>query len=249
MKILKIIIATPFVWLAACIALLALYATFLVFAGLVGVAHAWLFGNEIDRQALTHVTIYVDTELQQAGGVVVIAGIPVDTQKWLQIKKEAKEEVNNLAMLDPQNPKLKQVKSTDLHSGVIIASAASTIEIYYPKDGSYTYNFLSLPTSVPSQTSAAISLLQTKVVSGGSASRLKDPETGEFMDWPSVAVVSVLGNKYSESWARFADAAFSNIDETDFSQAYTMTKSATTRTRQVTIFGLNKYFVEKTVPN
>jgi hypothetical protein len=58
-----------------------------------------------------------------------------------------------------------------------------------------------------------------------------------------------MGNKHGESWARFADNQFSNIDEKDFSQTYSITKSASMRVKQVTDFGLNKYFVENAVSN
>jgi hypothetical protein len=56
-------------------------------------------------------------------------------------------------------------------------------------------------------------------------------------------VVAVLGTKNSESWARAAHFQFSNIDEKDFSQAYSITKSPTTRVMQVTEFGIKKYFI------
>lgn len=65
MKILKIIIAIPLLFLAGWIALLALYVVVLLLAGLIGIAHEGLFGSEADRKVQTHVTIYVDPALQR----------------------------------------------------------------------------------------------------------------------------------------------------------------------------------------
>jgi hypothetical protein len=48
MKILKIIIAIPLLFLAGWIALLALYVVVLLLAGLIGIAHEGLFGSEAD---------------------------------------------------------------------------------------------------------------------------------------------------------------------------------------------------------
>jgi hypothetical protein len=242
MKILKIILAIPLIFLAGWVALLALYVMVLLLAGLAGGAHEWVFGSEADRQVQTHVTIYVDAPLQQDGGVVIVAAIPVDEQKWLQMSSAAKENPNNLAMLDPLNPKIKKVKVGDLHSGIVISSAASTVEIYHPKNGSFTYNFLSLPKSTATLGEPTLAKLETKVVTAGSGSSLRDPETGGQMDWPSINVVAIAGSKNDERWARAADHQFSRIDEKDFSQAYKIAKSPTTRVMQVTEFGLKKYF-------
>lgn len=242
MKFLKIILAIPLLFLGGWIAFLALYTAVLLLAGVVGVAYEGVFGSEADRQVQTHVTIYVAPQLQREGGVVTVAAIPVDAQKWLQMTAAANESKTNLAMLDPSNPKLKKVKEGDLHSGVVISSAASSVEIYYPTTGSYTYNFLSLPKVTAAMNEPALAPLETKVVTAGSGSSLRDPETGGQMDWPDVNVLAIMGVKNKEDWARSADYQFSNIDDKEFSQAYTITKSPTTRVMQVTEFGLNKYF-------
>jgi hypothetical protein len=243
MKILKIIIAIPLLFLAGWIALLALYVVVLLLAGFVGMAHEGLFGSEADRRVQTHVTIYVDPALQRDGGVVTVAAIAVDEQKWLQISSAAQEEKTSLAMLDPLNPKIQKVKVGDLHSGVVISSAASTVEIYHLKNGSYTYNFLPLPHAAVTASQPALAPVETKIVTAGSGSNLRDPETGGQLDWPSVNVVAVLGTKNSENWARAAHLQFSNIDEKDFNQTYSITKSPTTRVMQVTEFGFKKYFM------
>jgi hypothetical protein len=242
MKFFKIILAIPLLFLAGWVALLVLYVAVLSLAGLAGLTHEWLLGSEADRKVQTHVTIYVDSALQQDGGVVIVAAIPVDEQKWLQMSAAAKEDANSLAMLDPQNPKIKQVKVGDLHGGVVISSSASTVEIYHPKDGSYTYNFLSLPKAIVALSAASSMQLETKVVTAGSGSSLRDPETGGQVDWPSVNVVAIMGSKNGETWARSANYQFSRIDEKDYDQAYKITKSFTTRVMQVTEFGLKKYF-------
>lgn len=246
MKFLKIILAIPLLFLAGWVAFIALYAAVLILGGWVGGAYEGVFGIESDRKVQTHVTIYVDTQLQRDGGMVTVSALPVDEQQWLQISLAAKRSNNNLAMLDPTNLKQKKVKPGDLHGGVIISSAASSVEIYYPKTGSYTYNFLSLPkasASMSEPTSKQLETrLETKVVSAGSSSLLRDPETGGQMDWPSVNVLAIMGSKRGESWARGADYQFSSIDEKDFSQAYKITKSPVTRVMQVTEFGLKKYF-------
>ena len=228
--------------LGAWIAFVALYAAVLILAGVAGIAYEGVFGREADRQVQAHVTIYVDPQLQRDGGVVTVAAIPVDAQKWLQMTTANNESKTNLAMLDPSNPKLKIVKGGDVHSGVVISSAASTVEIYHPQGGSYTYNFLPLPTTSASIGASSPTKLETKVVTAGSGSSLRDPETGGQVDWPSVNVLAIMGSKHGEGWARAADFQFSNIDEKDFNQAYTMTKSPATRVMQVTEFGLNKYF-------
>ncbi|WP_394999094.1 hypothetical protein [Acinetobacter sp.] len=242
MKILKIILAIPLLFLGGWIALLALYTAVLILAGLAGAAYEGVFGSDADRKVQTHVTIYVDPQLQQDGGVVTVAAVPVDEQQWMKISHASANNKHNLAMLDPANPKQKKVKLGDLHGGVVISSTASSVEIYYPKTGSYTYNFLSLPRSTASVNETALAPLETKVVTAGSGSSLRDPETGGTMDWPSVNVLAIMGSKNKEGWARSADYQFSRIDEKEFSQAYTITKSPTTRVMQVTEFGLNKYF-------
>jgi hypothetical protein len=246
MKFLKIILAIPLLFLGGWIAFLALYMTVLIVAGMIGVAYEGVFGSDAERQMQTHVTIYVDAQLQREGGVVSVAAIPVDDQKWLQINRDYNYGKNSLAMLDPTNPKEIEVKSTDLHIGVVISSAASMVEIYHPKKGSITYNFLPLPKDTALATASIgaspPTKLETKVVTAGSGSSLRDPETGGQMDWPHVNVLAIMGIKNKEGWARSADYQFSNIDDKEFSQAYTITKSPGTRVMQVTEFGLNKYF-------
>ncbi len=242
MKLLKVILAIPLLLLGAWIAFLALYLTVLIVAGMIGVAYEGVFGSDAERQVQTHVTIYVEPRLQREGGVVTIAAIPVDDEKWLQIKREYRYGKDSLAMLDSTNPKQIEVKRDDLHSGVVISSAATSVEIYHPKLGSYTYNFLPLPKTTAGVNETALAPLETKVVTAGSGSRLRDPETGGQMDWPSVNVLAIMGTKHGEGWARAADYQFSDIDEKDFKQAYAITKSPATRVMQVTEFGLNKYF-------
>lgn len=104
MKILKVIIAIPLLYLAFWIALLTLYVVVLLLAGFVGIAYEELFGSDADRRAQTHATIYVDPALQRDAGIVTVAAIAVDEQKWLQISGAAKEEKTSLAVLDPLIP-------------------------------------------------------------------------------------------------------------------------------------------------
>jgi hypothetical protein len=247
-KIGKIIIAIPLAFLALWIALLSIYVVVLLSAGLVGVVHDYFFGSESDRLVNTHVTIYVDRVLQQEGGAIVVSAIAVNPQTWLDIQNAAKQSTTNLAMLDPTNPKAKQVKAVDQHAGVMVSSAVSIVEIYYPKDGSYTYNFLSLPsTAATANAAATLSLpalapLQTKVVTSGSVTSLRDPETGGTIDWPSSVVVAVEGAKHSEAWIRSVGNEFSRVDPTEFSQVYKITKSPAVRVMEVTAFGIKKYY-------
>jgi hypothetical protein len=243
-KIGKVIIAIPLAFLALWIALLSLYVAVLLAAGLVGSIHEYIFGRESDRKVNTHVTIYVDTALQQEGGAVVVSAIPVNPQTWLDIQNAAKQSTTNLAMLDPQNPKAAQVKTVDQHVGVIVSSAVSIVEIHYPQDGAYTYNFLSLPITA---TTATLSMpvpaqVQTKVVTSGSITSLRDPETGGTIDWPSSIVVAVDGAKHSDTWIRSVGNQFSRIDPKDFSQVYKITKLPAVRVMEVTAFGMKKYY-------
>jgi hypothetical protein len=249
-KIGKIIIAIPLAFLALWIALLSLYVVVLLAAGLVGGVHEYFFGRESDRKVNTHVTIYVSRALQQEGGAVVVSGIPVNPQAWLDIQNAAKHSTANLAMLDPQNPKAAQVKAVDQHMGVMVSSAVSIVEIYYPQDGAYTYNFLSLPNTVTTATATAATTLnlpapaqvQTKVVTSGSVTSLRDPETGGTIDWPFSTVVAVAGAKHSEDWARSVGNQFSRVESNEFSQVYKITKVPAVRVMEVTAFGMKKYY-------
>jgi hypothetical protein len=247
LKILKYILAIPLLFVGLWIVAMALYAAVLVGAGLVGGAYEYVFGSERDRMATSHLTIYVDPAVQADGGVTTVVGMPIDEKQWQAINGN-----RSAAMLDPTNPKAKQVKPIDKHFGVTLASSASVVELYHPKNGTFTYNFLPLPSSTSSKVSSspALSLpktdklgaLQTKVISAGSASRMPDPETGQPIDYPSLQIISIAGAKYNESWARMAEYNFSNVKDEDKPLAYKITKSPGVRAIEMTPFGLEKYF-------
>jgi hypothetical protein len=233
LKILKVILAIPLVYIGFWIAVMALYAAVLVGAGLFGLAYDYVFGSESERMATSHLTIYVDPAVQADGGVVTVVGMPMDEKQW-----QAIDTSSSTAMLDPANPKAKQVKPIDKHFGVTLRSSASVVEIYHPKTGTFTYNFLPLPLPKTDNLGA----LQTKVISAGSASLMPDPETGKPIDYPSLQIISIKGAKYSESWARKAEYDFSSVKDEDKPLAYKITKSPGTRLIEITSFGFNKYF-------
>jgi hypothetical protein len=233
LKILKVILAIPLIYVGFWIAIMALYAAVLVGAGLFGVAYDYVFGSERDRMATSHLTIYIDPALQADGGVTTVVGMPMDEKQWQAINSN-----HSAAMLDPANSKAKQVKPIDKHFGVTLTSSASVVELYHPKNGTFTYNFLPLPLPKTDNLGA----LQTKVISAGSASLMPDPETGKPIDYPSLQIISIKGAKYSESWARMAEYNFSSVKDEDKALAYKITKSPGIRAIEMTPFGLEKYF-------
>jgi hypothetical protein len=233
LKILKVILAIPLIFIGFWIAVMALYAAVLVGGGLFGGAYEHVFGSERDRMATSHLTIYVDPALQADGGVTTVVGMPVDEKQWQAINSN-----RSAAMLDPTNPKAKQVKPIDKHFGVTLTSSASVVELYHPKNGTFTYNFLPLPLPRTDMSGT----LQTKVISAGSASRMPDPETGQPIDYPSLQIISIAGAKHNESWARMAEYNFSNVKDEDKALAYKITKSPGVRVIEMTPFGLEKYF-------
>jgi hypothetical protein len=245
LKLLKTILAIPLIYIGFWIAVLALYAVLLVGGGLFGGAYEYIFGSDQDRLATSHLTIYIDHAVQADGGVVTIASRPIDEKQW-----QAMNSNPSLAMLDPTNPKAKQVKPIDKHFGVTLASSASVVELYHPKNGTFTYNFLPVPLSSPATSAIASSslktkmaaALQTKVISAGSASSMSDPETGLPIDYPSLQTTLIQGAKYNESRARAAVHNFSNVKDEDKASAYKITKSPGVRVIEMTPFGINKYF-------
>jgi hypothetical protein len=231
-KIFKFIVALPLIYVAGFFTLIGLYVTVMLGAGVVGYAYESDFGGNKDQLLKTHITIYVDNPVLLDGGIVLVAGIPINEKKWRVL-----ENTNNIAMLDPGNPKTKDVKVGDKHFGVVVSSVASAVEFYYPENGSYTYNFLLNP-----RTLIKSNQLQTKVLSTGSRQQLPDPETGKLIDWPSENTVAIIGKKNNDVWVRCAEANFFNADEKESKEVYKINKSSGLRVIEITPKGIEKYF-------
>jgi hypothetical protein len=230
MKIHKFIIAMPLIFIGGWIALLALYVVVLLGAGAVGYVRESIFGSPKDHQLMTHLTIYVDNPALQDGAGVLVAGISIDEEKWREL-----ENTNSIAMLNPNNPKAKEVKAGDKHFGAIVSSPASAVEIYYPKNGSYTFNFLPYPNA-----QGNVKELKTEVLSGGGRSQLPDPETGKLINWPSEVTVAVFGKKYSLSWAKTVESSFFASDDEEKNKIYKINKFSGVRVIEITPLGIEK---------
>lgn len=149
-----------------------------------------------DEYSRTHLTIYLEPPLLDEGGSIVVAGIPVPDEEWQAIANGP-----NPANDDSANPKTRDVQPSDRHFGAVVSSPASAVEFRYPESGSYTFNLRIHPNH------GARDDLQTKQILVGSGNTI-DPETGERLEWPSQAVIHIVGPKRDEEWARLMAFTF-----------------------------------------
>lgn len=83
-----------------------------------------------DERPKTHLTLYLDPAVIAGGGALVVAGIPVPDAPWRALPLG-----DDLAMLDPANPKAAEVGPEDRHFGAVITSAVAIVEFRYPEAG------------------------------------------------------------------------------------------------------------------
>jgi hypothetical protein len=189
--------------------------------------------SEKETQVTTHLTIYVDPVVAREGGMVIVSGIPVARSEW-----EKLADTDAVAMWDITNGKHQQVKPGDKHFGVIVTSIATAIELIYPEDGTYTFNFLKVPSD------GAPPALITERVSDGSATDIRDPATGKMLDWPSESIVSVNGTERGANWARAVDARFFVLTGPESHKYYRTSSYAGGRMIEITQEGIRKLDVK-----
>lgn len=148
----------------------------------------------------SHVTIYLEPPILVEGGAIIVAGRPIPDDEWRSIPQ-----TRNLASGDAENPKRDQVQASDRLFGAVIRSPVSIVELAYPENGSYTFNIM----AAPPYRAEYEARLRTQEVLVGSADMVPDPEGG-YVDWPSMTVIAVQGTLRSTSFARLANATFSN---------------------------------------
>lgn len=178
----------------------------------------------------THLTIYLDPAIVRDGGMVIVSAIPVPDAEW-----QAMPVTDEVAMLDPTNPKGADVGPEDRHFGVIIRSPAASVEFPVPEGGTYTFNLLPEPTvSGPKQT------LQTMRIGIGSGSGLfHDPDTGgPLVEWSNVSDIAILGDVRGETWALGRNTGFANAVNQQKGVYFTTHRSIAGRVIELTELGL-----------
>ena len=185
-----------------------------------------------EPRSKTHITIYLDDPILTEGGAVIIAGMPVSKEEW---SKEGVDE--NLARLDPTNPTIPRVRKGDQHLGVIVRSTASAVEFNYPKEGSYTFNFLPVPDAAVTP-----ARLQTEMLLVGSVDKIPVPhEEGEYYDWPSNEIIHVFGKENDQGFTRSARVGFLRGFSRREWDRYVFTNYDRARTIELTPDGVNAY--------
>jgi hypothetical protein len=189
--------------------------------------------SERGREVASHLTIYVDPVIARDGGLIIISGIPIARSEWEELT-----DTDAVAMWDTSNGKHQQVKPGDKHFGVIVTSKATAIELIYPEDGTYTFNFLKVPSDNASPA------LITERISDGSATDIRDPATGKMLDWPSESIIAVNGAERSANWARTVDARFFVLTGPESHKYYRTSSYAGGRMIEITEDGILKLDVK-----
>ena len=164
----------------------------------VGASVAFSYFSPEKKILKTHLTIYVEPPVLLEGGGVIVAGRPIPEAQWRALK-----EGYNPVTEDPDNPKKLHVKEGDRHFGAIVTSPASAVEFFYPENGSYTFNFRILPKTEEKYPEPLV----TELITFGSGG-IKDPETGEDVEWPSKENIRIHGKKYQGPWVQMMSTKF-----------------------------------------
>jgi hypothetical protein len=179
-------------------------------------------------QAVTsHLTIYVGPKLVREGGVVIISALPLPRDEW-----EKLPDTDALAMWDKANGKHQQVKAEDKHFGIIIDNQATAVELYYPDDGTYTFNLLKTPSDT--------AILTTKRTGVGSGSMMPDPQTGGHMEWPSMSTIEIVGSAGGVNTSEELESQFFDLTGPDNSTYYRVNGYSAGRIITITDAGLVK---------
>jgi hypothetical protein len=157
---------------------------------------AFTYAQQNEAVMNTHLTIFVTPELVEQGGLVIVSGVSVPQADWDLLPK-----TNSLALLDPANPKARQVADTDKHFGVVVSEPVTRVEFLYPEQGSYSFNFLVDPSS-----GAAPELVTSRISVGNST--VSDLDTGEMVTRDSESSIAIIGAGRPEAWARQAEVWF-----------------------------------------
>jgi hypothetical protein len=181
------------------------------------------------NEVSSHLTIYVDPVTARNGGMVIISALPVGQSEW-----EKLPDTDTVAMWDKTNGKKSQVAAGDKHFGVVLTSKAAAVEVFYPEDGTYTFNFLKYPTDMSS------TVLTTERLEIGSGTALPDPATGQTMDWPSESLIAISGAEHGPNWVRRVDDRFLDLTGPESSRFYAISAFSGGRLIELTDAGLAK---------
>jgi hypothetical protein len=184
---------------------------------------------EKERKVTTHLTIYVDPVVAREGGMIIISALPLAQTEWNKLP-----DTDTTAMWDKTNGKHQQVAVGDKHFGVVVTSKAAAVEVFYPADGTYTFNFLKYPTDTSSTS------LITERLEVGSGSALPDPATGKSMDWPSESLIAISGTEHGPSWVRMVDDRFLDLSGPEGFKYYSIMLYSGGRLIELTQAGLEK---------
>jgi hypothetical protein len=198
---------------------------------LVGTCNVASAHSQAGDAANTHVTIYLEPPILEEGGAIIVSGVPVPHEEWRTIPPG-----ENPAANDVENPKTQEVEAQDRHFGAIASSPVTVVEFPYPENGSYTFNFLP---AKPYREKFA-ERLNTEHLLTGSGSKIVDPETTKYIDWPSVDTIAVLGSKRDRGWVRLAKGTFTKA----FDDGVVMKHYEGVRTISLTSEQIEKYVVE-----
>jgi hypothetical protein len=209
--------------------LLSRSATLITGAFVVLLAVGGAVWSEKETEVTTHLTIYVDPTVAREGGMVIISALPITRAEW-----EKLPDTDTTAMWDQANGKRQQVAADDKHFGVVVTSKAAAVEVLYPDDGTYTFNFLKVPTDTPSPA------LNTERTSVGSGSMMPDPASGGHMEWPSMSTITIRSTDGSASIADDLDSRFFDLTGPENHKFYRISAYAGGRVIEITDEGLEK---------
>jgi hypothetical protein len=183
--------------------------------------------SEKENELTTHLTVYVDPAVAREGGMVIISALPIPRADW-----ENLPQTDPIAMWDPTNGKHQQVAAGDKHFGVVVSSKGAAVEVFYPDDGTYTFNFLKVPTDT------AGPALITERTGVGSGSLMPDPAGGGHMEWPSMSDITIRSANGSATVANALDSRFFDLTGSENFKYYRITTYAGGRLIEITDEGL-----------
>jgi hypothetical protein len=166
---------------------------------LMAVSSLSLFAQDTkDASLKSHLTLYVGEPLLSNGGTVVVASIPLPETEWRAL------EGANWAADDPDNRKRPTLGPNDILFGASITERANFVEMYYPENGTFGFDFVVAPglNNPPN--------LRTERISIGSGGWTHWASRTDTI-WPDVSVIHIEGASSDKTQSRVVSSNLSRI--------------------------------------
>lgn len=153
--------------------------------------------NDKEPTLKSHLTLYVGEPLLSEGGTVIVASIPIPEAQWRALKGD------NWADDDPDNRKRSTLGEGDRLFGAGVSGRANFVEMYYPENGTFGFDFVQVP-------DANIVNIKTERILVGSGG-WTDRATNTRIEWPDMSVIYVSGSEAIVSESHIISDSFNRI--------------------------------------